>query len=160
MRLNHQLEFNDLVKEMLENESYMELQEYAHHGEEDIIMHNMQVASLTFKLAKTFKLDVRSATRGAMLHDFFHYNWKEYKKGVFDFRHTRNHPIISLENAKANFEINDVEADIIVKHMFPLTPALPKYKEAFLVTFCDKMVATLNFASSFMPETLIPRIVG
>lgn len=155
-----QLEFNEIIKEMLENEHYMALKEYSHHGEEDIIMHNIQVAQLAFRIASIFRLDVRSATRGAMLHDYFHYNWKEYKRGIFDFRHTKNHPVISLENARANFDVNEVEADIIVKHMFPLTPALPRYKESYVVTMSDKLVAIANFAASWKLEKLVPTTIG
>ena len=39
-----------------------------------------------------------------------------------------------------NFE-NDLEANIIKLHMFPLAGVMPKYKESWLVTLVDKSVA-------------------
>ena len=51
------------------------------------------------------------------------------------------HPITALVNATHLFTLNDKEKDIIVKHMWPLTPALPKYAESFVVSTADKMCA-------------------
>jgi uncharacterized protein len=40
--------------------------------------------------------------------------------------------------------LNDIEKDIIEKHMWPLTLKLPKYKEAFIVSFVDKYCAFME----------------
>lgn len=48
------------------------------------------------------------------------------------------HPKIALENSKKLFDLNEKEKDIILKHMWPLTLSLPKYKESFIVTLADK----------------------
>ena len=42
-------------------------------------------------------------------------------------------------------ELNDLEKDVIVKHMWPLTIKFPKYKESYIVTFVDKYCATVEF---------------
>lgn len=160
MLKRNQKEFNKLISEMLENDHYMALKEFSHHDEEDIVSYNIQVARMSYRIAKLTGADVVSTTRGAMLHDFFHYDWKEYKQGVFDFRHTRNHPIISYENAKEHFGVNVIEADIILKHMFPLTIAPPKYVESYIVTLSDKVVATRNFLTAFKLKKLIPKLIG
>ena len=44
-----------------------------------------------------------------------------------------------------NFTLNDLEKDVIVKHMWPLTIKFPKYKESYIVTFVDKYCATVEF---------------
>ena len=52
-----------------------------------------------------------------------------------------------------NFEITDIEKDIIVKHMFPLNMALPKYKETVVIILVDKycgLIDVLHNAGSVM----------
>ena len=41
--------------------------------------------------------------------------------------------------------LSAIEEDIILKHMWPLTLRIPKYKESFLIMFLDKYVATQDF---------------
>ena len=38
-----------------------------------------------------------------------------------------------LREAEARFDLTDKEKDIIVKHMWPLSPWMPRYKESFTV---------------------------
>ena len=45
------------------------------------------------------------------------------------------------ENAKKIFNLNKKEKDIILKHMWPVTLAIPRYKETFLMTYVDKYFA-------------------
>ena len=51
------------------------------------------------------------------------------------------HPQIALHNAQKLFHLTDLEKDIILKHMWPLTLSIPKYRESFVVTFIDKYCA-------------------
>ena len=46
-----------------------------------------------------------------------------------------------MNKANADYGINPVEANIIHRHMFPLTPIPPKYKESYLVSIMDKVCA-------------------
>ncbi|NTW07521.1 MAG: HAD family hydrolase, partial [Syntrophaceae bacterium] len=41
------------------------------------------------------------------------------------------------------------EADIIQKHMWPLTLVPPKYKESFIVSFADKYLASREYLSEY-----------
>ena len=80
-----------------------------------------------------------------MLHDFYFYDWRN--KGVEGQKkfHLMRHPGIALKNASDIFELNDLEKDIIKKHMWPVTAVPPKYKESFIVTCVDKYCATIEF---------------
>lgn len=51
----------------------------------------------------------------------------------------------AYHNAKKYFDLNEIEKDIILKHMFPLTITLPRYKETFLVLIVDKIVSSKEF---------------
>ena len=58
-----------------------------------------------------------------------------------------NHPLIAKKNAIKYFGVNEKEQNIIESHMFPISNVVPKYKEAWLVTLSDKLVATLEGAT-------------
>jgi uncharacterized protein len=47
------------------------------------------------------------------------------------------------------FPINDIEQDIIIKHMWPLTVIPPRYKESLIVCFIDKYAASLEFINGY-----------
>ncbi len=59
--------------------------------------------------------------------------------------HAFTHPKTAYMNASKLFNLNDKEADIILKHMWPVTLSFPKYKESYLLTFVDKYCALSEF---------------
>ena len=75
--------------------------------------------------------------RGALLHDYFLYDWHLTHERWHGFRH----PYIALSNASRDFDLTAREKNIIVRHMFPLTPIPPKYRESLLVSTADKICA-------------------
>ena len=77
-----------------------------------------------------------------MLHDLFLYDWrKKYAKSKTHELHAFVHPKIALKNALMLFNLNEIEQEIILKHMWPVTISFPKYKETYVVTFMDKYSA-------------------
>ena len=67
-------------------------------------------------------------------------NWREHNRDhkLHGFYHARK----AMENAQRDFGLNPLEANIIHRHMFPLNPTPPKYKESVVVTCADKICAT------------------
>ena len=56
--------------------------------------------------------------------------------------HAFTHPKTAYENANKLFILNDMEKDIIIKHMWPINIfAIPKYRESFVLTLIDKRCA-------------------
>ncbi|MBN2038903.1 MAG: hypothetical protein JW864_02610 [Spirochaetes bacterium] len=136
-------EYLNCVSDILGNKEFQKLKEFPHHNS-TIYEHSLSVSYIVYYLSKSFKLDYKSATRGALLHDFFLYNWRESDPSRKNL-HGLRHPRIALKNAEKEFTLNDIERDIIIKHMWPLTPVPPRYKESFIVTFADKYVASKEF---------------
>ncbi len=138
-------EFREIIKDITENSSVISLKEHVQHMKGSRYKHCYEVAFYTYVLCKKLGLDYISATRGAMLHDFYFYDWRN--KGVEGQKrfHAYRHPRIALHNANENFELNDVEKDIILKHMWPLTFPLPRFSESYIVTLVDKYCATREF---------------
>ena len=142
-------EFNEILSDILSNETVKQMHNYIQHGEISCYTHCYYVAYYTYLICKKLKLDYKSAVRGAMLHDLFLYDWHITspadinEKGV----HAWAHPRIALKNASKIFNLNDTEKDIIRNHMWPVTLKFPKTKEAFIVSCMDKYSAT---AETFM----------
>lgn len=131
------LSFNDLVSDIEDNKKYKDLKKEFHHGINRYI-HSIRVAKVTYNLSKLFKLDYKSATRGAMLHDFF--SNKEYGN-VKGLKTAKVHPHIACFNAKKEFDLNEIEQDVISSHMFPINTHKPSFKESWLVNVVDEMVS-------------------
>ena len=78
-----------------------------------------------------------------MVHDLFLYDWRKRldgRKGL----HAFTHPKTAYENAQTIMAINKIEKDIIIKHMWPLTLAFPKYRETLLMVYIDKCFAVME----------------
>ncbi|MDD4574719.1 MAG: HD domain-containing protein [Sphaerochaeta sp.] len=139
-------EYIHLVDDILQNQEFRKLKEFFHHTNH-IYDHVIRVSYISYAIAKALRLDYRSAARGGLLHDFFLYDWRERKAtDTSKAMHGREHPHIALANAKEQFEISELEADIIVKHMFPKTHAMPRYKESFVVSLGDKIASVYEYA--------------
>lgn len=128
---------------------------FMQHGTVSCFEHSVAVAYTSLRLAESFriKVDHKSLVRGALLHDYFLYDWHEADKShrLHGFRHAKK----ALLNARADFTLNAKEEDIIVKHMFPLNPSPPKYRESVLVILADKWCA---LCETFAVFSTVPKV--
>ena len=100
---------------------------YRHHGSVSCYEHSVAVTLL-------------SMVKGALLHDYFLYDWRE--TGCGRRGHGFHHARCALANAQRDFELTPISCYVIEKHMFPLNIRLPKYKESVVVSIADKLCAT------------------
>lgn len=135
-------EYTECVDDLLQNQVTHSLENFIQHGSVTGFDHSLSVSYYSFLICKLLRLDYCSAARGGLLHDLFLYDW--HKSKVFSGMHTFSHPHTALENASKHFELNKLEKDIIVKHMWPVTIKPPKYKESFIVSCVDKYCAILE----------------
>jgi len=143
-------EYYETVRDILEHEEFRKLKDYFHHNS-SIYHHVHDVAYLSYRISKFLRLDYRSAARGALLHDFFLYDWRNHDVPDLPREkfHGLEHPKIAVANAKKYFSLNDIEEDIIRKHMWPLTLVPPKYKESYIVSFADKYLSSKEFIDEY-----------
>ena len=108
------------------------------HGTTSIYRHSLNVAYTSLWMMERWqiRLEPKSLVRGALLHDYFLYDWHEKNKE--HSLHGFKHPYFALRNASRDFRLNDIEKNVIVRHMFPLTPIPPKCREAWIVCMADK----------------------
>ena len=133
-------EFDDIIRNIIENQKVQEMKKYKQHYETSTFDHCYMVSYYCYKVCKKLKLDYKSAARAGMLHDFFLYDWriKNGRKGL----HAFTHPRTAYKNASNLVNLNDKETDIILKHMWPVTFfSFPKYAESFILTLVDKYCA-------------------
>ena len=141
----HLEEFFNIIQDILSNDTVKQMKNYRQHCNTSCFKHCMQVAYFTFIACKALKLDYISATRAAMIHDLFLYDWrKKYRNIKLPGLHAFVHPLIALKNASKILDLNDIEKDVISKHMWPVTISFPKYKESYIVTIMDKYSACLE----------------
>jgi hypothetical protein len=143
-------EFYRAVRDIDGHGEFLKLKQYYHHNS-SIYDHVNDVAYLSYRICKYLKLDFRSAARGALLHDFFLYDWRNHDEPELarEKNHGVEHPKIALANAEKYFSLNEIEKDIIRKHMWPMTMMPPKYKESFVVSFADKYLSSKEFIEEF-----------
>lgn len=148
--------FTTNIRELLANERLWEMNQYIQHGNTDTFTHCLIVSYYSYltALRLTFKFDKRSVIRGAMLHDFYLYDWHIPDKA--HRLHGYRHPGFALTNAQKYFTLNPVEVDIIERHMWPLTLRKPPLcRESMLVCLVDKFCSlTETFFIPVMPREL------
>lgn len=149
--LNYYTEFYTYIKDLISNKTVQEMKNYRQHYNTSTYEHCFYVSYISYKICKTLRLDYKSAARGGMLHDLFLYDWRNSSKELnLDGLHAFVHPKIALKNAEAIFELNDKEKDIIKKHMWPVTLAVPRYAESFVITIADKYSALYESFSFYI----------
>ena len=139
-KINNNSEFIEIIDDLLHNETVLNMKNFRQHYETSCFDHCLEASYFCYKICKKFKLDYVSAARAAMVHDLFLYNWRERqpdRKGLHAFTHGKT----SYENACKIMEVNDLQKDMIIKHMWPLTLKLPRYKETYILTLVDKYCA-------------------
>ena len=136
--------FDKIAEEFLINEKFQRISNESHHGITRM-EHSMRVARNVYKISKKLNLDYISATRAAIVHDFFTNEEFGVNRGLIQ---GVVHPDIALANAKGEFKINEKEANAIEAHMFPLSTVLPKSKEAWCLTLVDKGVAIYEYGAN------------
>ena len=139
-------EYKKIVKDIFRNVRFKRLFNIEHHGISRM-EHSIKISYYSYKIAKFLKMDYVSVARGALLHDFFLDG--DERTGMRKFLDTFTHPKKALTTTMEDFNINNIESNIIVSHMFPIYYVLPKYKESILVNLVDKVVGGKELLRGF-----------
>ena len=135
-------------KEILLNKRYNEMRRYIQHGNVSVLEHSLRVADASLRMEEFMRklhipFDERALVRGALLHDYFLYDWHKagLKYGLHGFTQTDT----AMRNACRDYLQSQREKDIIRQHMFPLTITKPPTsKEAFVVGCADKWCSLME----------------
>lgn len=138
-------EYREIVSNLLATDMVKKLANYTQHHHSTRLEHSIAVSFDSYKIAKRRGLDYRAVARAGLLHDLFFYDWRTTK---FDLgSHAFIHPRVALRNAERITKLSPMEKDIILKHMWGLTLARPKYEESVIVSLVDDYEAVHEFMS-------------
>ena len=136
-------EFHLILDELLEDARVGEMKRFTQHGSISTFDHCRNVASLSQRINRRLhlKADEEALLKGAMLHDYFLYDWH---KNHFDSNgwHGFAHASVAMRNAREDFDIDPQIEHIIQSHMWPLNiTRIPRSREAWIVCFADKVIS-------------------
>ena len=146
--LTENSEYYSCVRDLLTCGDVRNLSEYPHHIGTSRFQHSLNVSYYNFKLCRLFHLDAKAAARAGLLHDLFFYDRKTHKK--IRNGHCAEHANIALYNASMRFSISELEGDMILNHMWPMTPRLPRHAETYMITLVDKFCATAELTAHIL----------
>lgn len=112
---------------------------FVQHGVTLCLLHSIAVAYYCLVLARLLRFlhfHQEELYRGALFHDYFLYDW--HTPDPSHRLHGLHHPRRALENAARDLGLTQREENIILRHMFPLTPLPPTCREGILVCLVDK----------------------
>lgn len=144
-----QKRIREILYSYMTHEEVQSMKAYIQHGSTSTYEHCMNVVRLSYWLNRRLRLnaDERALLTGALLHDFYLYDWHE--KSDWHRLHGFFHPARACRNAKDIFHIGKLEADIIESHMWPLTLRhIPKSKEAAIVCLADKCCSVMEIVGA------------
>lgn len=136
-------DYLNIVDDLLQHDEVQQLAQYTQHHFSNRLRHSISVSYQSYTIAKKIGADAEATARAGLLHDMFYYDWRvtKFEEGS----HAYVYPRIALQNARKITHISDKEADIIVKHMFGATIALPKYRESWIVSIVDDFAAVNEY---------------
>ena len=138
-------EFNAVLEPYLSHPKIREMDQYNAHGSVSVLEHSMNVAAMAYRLDRLFgkKADLEVLLPGALLHDFYLYDWHDKPLSIRIFRmHGYTHPSEACRNAAEIFQEDEKTQEVIRCHMWPLTlRSIPRHREAILVCIADKLCA-------------------
>ena len=141
----------ELVREVLQetedarNSRLLSTSRFIQHGNTSVLEHSIRVARESLYLARKYHIAVNrhDLVRGALLHDYFLYDWHNSDNNSHRL-HGFSHPYTALKNAEEDFDLDETEKNIIVRHMFPFVPIPPNCREAWIVCTADKICSLLE----------------
>ncbi|XME02100.1 HD domain-containing protein [Lachnospiraceae bacterium C1.1] len=136
-------EMQEILRDIKSSSIIREMKKYKQHGKVSTYEHCKNVAKLSYDINRKFLLhaDLRVLLLGAMLHDFYLYDWHNEDDGKHKL-HGFTHAERARDNAMKYFDIDEKTGHVIYCHMWPLNlRRVPKTKEAWIVCIADKCVS-------------------
>ena len=146
LKAEEEIRFRGLSEEIAAHPDYQSMKKLIAHGRNTVYDHSINVARLAFKLSSRLHLscDEKDLVTGALLHDFYLYDWHDASIRVPLFQmHGFTHSFTAGRNAEERFDISWKVKNIIQSHMYPMTlNTPPASREAWTVCLADKIIAT------------------
>ena len=146
-----QEDLDRMLEEIQKSDKVQEMKQYIQHGNVSTFDHCESVARLSYDINRLLHLhaDEETLVKGAMLHDFYLYDWHNEDDGTHNW-HGFIHAERASENAREHMDADPAVQRVIRTHMWPLNlKSIPSSKEGWIVCLADKCVS--------LKETLLNR---
>lgn len=140
-------EYLACVRDILDNEIFQSMDQFIQHGHTTCREHCIQVSYIAYEICRNNGWDSRSAARAGLLHDLFLYDWHTYARETGKYFHGFTHPRVAMDNAVKYFQASEKVQNMILRHMWPLTPVPPRYREGYAIVYADKLCGLTEFIS-------------
>ena len=136
-------DFTQLALPVLSHPRVRSMDQFIQHGSTTTLDHCMAVAYCSLLFVRTLNItcNEQDLVTAALLHDYYLYDW-HIKDACPQRPHGFSHPHLALRNAMEDFILSKRAKNAIKRHMFPLTPIPPKYREGLIICFIDKICST------------------
>lgn len=134
----HDRGYLECVGDILAHPVFQSMDQYIQHGHTTCKTHCIQVSYMSYRICRAKGWDYRAAARAGLLHDLFLYDWHTHAKETGEHFHGFTHPRAALRNAESYFVLSEMEKNMILRHMWPLTPVPPKHAEGYALLYADK----------------------
>ena len=149
--MHNNREADTIMKELCADRHVQQMKQYIQHGRITTFEHCSRVAELSCRINRRLHLhaDIPTLVKGAMLHDFYLYDWHNPDGGEHDW-HGYIHAERARKNAVRYFNADEKVQHVIYSHMWPLNlTRVPRSREAWIVCLADKYIS--------IRETLLER---
>ena len=136
-------EIDTVLEEIRKDKHVQEMKKYIQHGQVSTYEHCERVAAVSYQVDKKLHLnsDRKTLLKGAMLHDFYLYDWHERGDGSHRL-HGFSHAERAEKNAEKYVGADPKVQEVIRTHMWPLNlTRIPRTREAWIVCAADKYVS-------------------
>lgn len=140
-------EMKNYTNQIMDSEIFQAATRTDHHFGYNIACHEIHVCIVAMFMAYMLSrigihFQMHSMIRGILCHDLGLVGRYE-KKFYSGLDCALRHPVESVKIARNLLpDLDAIEEDIIVKHMFPMNvTGIPRYKETWIVTIADKWCA-------------------
>ncbi|MEY8390902.1 phosphohydrolase [Lachnospiraceae bacterium] len=145
--------FYECIDDLVKHPLVVQMKKYPQHGNTNCYRHCLHVAYYNYRICARMGLRAREAARAGMLHDMFLYDWHTYARETGSRFHGLKHPGRVLKVVQGSFSLSELEKDMILKHMWPLTPVPPRYAESYIICLVDKYCSTCETIERFWKKS-------
>lgn len=149
----HDSEYIKITEDIISNDTIQKMNQFLHHINVTCLEHSIGVSYYCYCICKYLRWDYISVARAGLMHDLFLYDWILCRKSKSLPLHGFQHPKTALKNAVRHFQLNALEKDIILSHMWPVSFSFPKYKETWIIVAVDKYCCLIEIFRSLKEKS-------
>lgn len=137
-------DYMECVRDIMESPAFQSMDNFIQHGDTTCKVHCIKVSYMSYGICRRLGWDYTEVARAGLLHDLFLYDWHTHARETGEHFHGFTHPRTALNNAVKHFDLTENEKNMILRHMWPLTPIPPKSRGGLVIIYSDKFCGLIE----------------